>query len=349
MREEENKNQSRPDYASRPNAFRSQPEHHPLTLSYEDAAAIDAILENGGSKQYAQQDLDERTMRAAAWLETLGTHRVNQPPMDLAARTLAVVADERMKFEPAEEKREEAAAARGGIFSRRFAEFAAMAIAATVLLVVLIPGIGQARQTAMRAECASNQGSLGRAFASYAAAHSDALPSLASPMGASWQPMEPAAASPVNHSNTANILPLVREKFVSATEVARLTCPAVAPTTPVNWNAEMNDLPEGMRGYNLVNMYGPQKPTWDKKAGTIILADANPIFKAGCKSISENSPNHGGKGSMVLYADGSARWQQSAEIGPNHDNIWTVAEKPTLVGYTYTEAPQSVLDVFLSP
>jgi hypothetical protein len=238
----------------------------------------------------------------------------------------------------------------GHAFPRRLAEYAAMAIAATVLVAVLIPGIGNARDTAKRVACANNLRTVGGAFASFAGDHGNALPMLAMPAPAavSWKPVAPALASPTEHSNTANMLPLLREKYLA--EPARLACPAVAAAVPADWSPEQNDLPDALHGYNYTNMYGPDRPNWDHKTTTIILADRNPLFVTPrAEDIHENSPNHAGRGSMVLYADASARWQTTPDVGPKGDNIWTITTKPIPAAYTFREVPASADDVFLAP
>ena len=338
-----------PDYATRPEIYRNPPEVHPVTLSPEDAAVLDALLEQGAPQDQSELD-PARVKRLQDWLDALATHRVEQPPIDLMNRTLEAVTSDPFKIGGDASRPAPQAATRSHTLSRRLMEYAAMAIAASVLLMVLIPGIGQARQRAKIVACSDNLRVLGNAFDGYGAHNSGNLPFLASPMGASWRPMDPADASPMQHSNTANLLPLIRDDFLH--EPTRLACPAMAATLPNGWDATANDVPDSFRGYSYVNMFGPVKPRWDKKDAHIILADRNPIFSAsGCASIDQNSFNHAGKGSMVLYSDTSARWQLSPDIGPNGDNIWTVATNPTAdrAKYSYKETPADLNDVFLVP
>jgi hypothetical protein len=43
-------------------------------------------------------------------------------------------------------------------------------------------------------------------------------------------------------------------------------------------------------------------------------------------------------------------WELSPDIGPDHDNIWTIASgKEPLLVYTGREVPANLHDVFLCP
>jgi hypothetical protein len=342
-----------PDYATRPDVYRNPPEIHEVTLTPEDAAAVDAILDPPLEGEETAADA-ARVQRAQEWLTALSMHRVEQPPMDLLERTLeAVESDPMVKIGASVQMPAPTVRARSHAFSRRLVEYAAMAIAASVLLMVLIPGIGQARDTAKRVACADNLHIVSGAFEGFAKDNGGSLPSLASPLGGSWRAMDPAAASETEHSNTANLLPLLRKQYLS--EPSRLACPALAGSPPAGWTAAANDVPDAFRGYSYVNMFAAQKAQWDHRTTTIVLADRNPIFSPeGCKSVQENSHNHAGKGSMVLYADASARWQTTPDVGPGGDNIWTVSsgaprQAELASAYTYREAPADLNDVFLAP
>jgi hypothetical protein len=104
-------------------------------------------------------------------------------------------------------------------------------------------------------------------------------------------------------------------------------------------------------GYSYRNMYGVEKPKWDGQT-TIILADKNPAFGDIVRPEwdQKNSFNHDGNGTYVLRADDSASWEVTPNIGPNHDNIWSIGSgKEHLVIYTGRELPASLADVFLCP
>ena len=99
-------------------------------------------------------------------------------------------------------------------------------------------------------------------------------------------------------------------------------------------------------------MYVSERPKWDGLHGTIVLADKNPVFGDIMRPEldQKNTPNHDGKGSYLLCADGSAPWVTSPNVGPDNDNIWTIGTgHDRLAVYTGREAPVGMRDVFLCP
>ena len=60
--------------------------------------------------------------------------------------------------------------------------------------------------------------------------------------------------------------------------------------------------------------------------------------------------NHAGHGNYLVRADGAVTWETTPNVGPAHDNIWTLGSGPQyqtrLAG---TETPATEKDVFLSP
>ena len=330
-------------------------EERSVTLSAADAAAVDRLLEEGSDAALEELIAVEmrksadagRMERVGGWVQTIGSHQAAAVPAGLVERTLAAVEQERGSTEP------EAAVpvVRSAFFSRRFAEYGAMAIAASVLIAVLIPGISQARFNAKRYACAQNLGAMGRAFEQYAAVAGGELPSLAMPADHDFRPRELAAATETNHSNTANLIPLVRGNFA---KVQALACPGrvLGNVAAVAWNAGMSEIPEELRGYSYASLMGAFRPRWDHVGANIVLADRNPLFSAADgKDALGNSTNHGRDGNYILRANGAVDWEHSPNVGPNRDNIWTVAYKldPATQVYDGTEAPRVAGDVFLAP
>lgn len=314
-----------------------------------DAAAVDALLEHGGGWRMTGSVEPARVERVGAWLETIAAQRAAQPPQDLAARTLAAVQAEANspKADGGEENPTH------GLGLRRLAEYATVGLAASVLVAVVLPGLATARNSAKRVACANNLGTIGHGLDAYAVSYNGALPSLAAPADQNWMLRDPEAATPTNHSNAANLLPLVRGEQRHVRGVENFACPAQAANVSLaGWSAESNEIPEALLGYSYANLMGASPPRWDRQRGTIVLADRNPLFTGrGCATASVNSANHGGNGMYVLRADGAVTWETSPNVGPGGDNIWTVAYKtdPAQQQYRGTETPRSVRDVFLSP
>ena len=319
-------------------------EHEKLTLTAADAAAADAVLYGAAGGEPA------RRVRVESWLKVLDASPMPEPAGDLAARTMARVQAERMRLPGAAAGQPARASAPLGGWRRRLAEIGAMAVAAMLLLAVGFEGIGQARQSAKRTACAANMKLFASAFDNYASAGGGAgdgeLPMLAMPANKNWLRGNVVAGGPVAMSNAANLLPLVTGKYLP---VAALFCPgAGAPAGPVAVGA--NNVPGA--GYSYRDMYVDERPRWDKSRATIVLADKNPVFGdlVRAELSQSNSPNHAGKGNYVLCADGSVSWFTSPNVGPDHDNIWTIGTgNDRLAVYTGREVPVGAKDVFLCP
>ena len=314
-----------------------------VMLTPADAAAVDALLNGESGGEPARKE------RAEAWLRVLDNSPVPEPAGDLVARTLAAVQADRMRLPGAEEAPTAAAKASRtgthGVWRRRLAEIGAMAVAAALLLAVALEGVGQARKSAARQACAANLQQVATGFGAYGSMGQGELPMLALPANQNWLHGD-AEAEGAAANNAAHLLPLVTGQYLA---VKALFCAgAGVPAGPIT--VGRNALP-GI-GYSYRTMYGADRPKWDGLKTTIVLTDKNPVFEdiQRPEADQKNSPNHDGKGSYVVRADGSVTWETSPNIGPDHDNIWTIgAGKSRLVVYTGREVPASVADVFVCP
>lgn len=312
-------------------------ERHALTVHPQDAAILDELF---GDEPAAEADAARRA-RVTGWLAVAGRAQAAQPPGDLLARTLTAVAQERQR--PRAPAGAEAWRSRGFSFGRQLGQWATLAVAASLLMAVMVPGLGAARQHAKQVACSANLGAMGGAFATYAANSNGALPTLGASPDGNWLPHE-VRLGPGGHSNTANLLPLVRAGYASR---ERLVCPARSPM-PARFDPQANEIPDNIRGYSYVNLFGPA-PRWDQQTTTIILADRNPLFADGpVENPFLNSPNHGRRGTNVLNAAQEVQWVTTPNVGPDGDNIWTIGQTPRC-SYTGRETVQHVRDLFLSP
>lgn len=318
-----------------------------VTLTEADAAAMDAVLDGQNGAADAA-----RKARVEAWLAVLGTMPVPEPRGDLAQRALAAVGaiagEEPMKLAQAGGRQStETRETRGGWrWRRHMAEYAAMGVAACLLLAVTLVGLNQAKMSNARAVCAGNMRQLGIAFAGYAGNNNGQLPMIAMSANGNWLRGDPATGA---KNNAANLIPLLDRGLV---KVEALFCKgAGVPKEPVA--VEANALP--VIGYSYRNLYGDQPPRWDGSASTIVLTDKNPLFadgKNGGMSGDENrnSPNHEGHGNYILRADGDVTWDVNPNCGPSGDNIWTLGSgAQRLLVYNGTERPSSSNDVFVCP
>lgn len=234
-------------------------------------------------------------------------------------------------------------------FNQRAVDIWAMAAAACVLVVVTFFGLSQAQVHALRFACARNLQAVGRAMEQYASNNVGRLPEIAPPADRNWLPRSAPSGvvrSADAHSNLANLSPLI-EGAARYTSWERLVCPA-QPISAADLNAERCPA-WGSTGYSYVDQLGPYHHHW-VEAGTVpIMADANPIiYDLACRSADANSHNHGGYGQNVLFNDGSVIWETSANVGPDHHNIWTVGNPPILQ-YNGTQEPHHWSSVFLVP
>src|SRR5277367_507649 len=169
------------------------PDDIPLTLSPEDAAILDTLLEHGKTNESTSNS--ERATRVHGWLNILQASPTPKPSGDLAARTLTRLQSERMKLKPAPTPaRSENIPSIHFRGYRYLREIGAMAIAASLLAAVVTLGVSQARQSARRVACAENMHDLSLAFATYAANDRGELPELAESPDHNWLTPNPTVA-----------------------------------------------------------------------------------------------------------------------------------------------------------
>lgn len=326
-----------------------------VTLSPPDAAAVDALLDGplDPSCEKSEEQLQRHT-RAKAWLRVVGTAPVPEMPADLAARTLAAVKADCMYLPRAESAGapEEPAQAVGEAESpskiwarwrRRAAVIGSMGVAAMLLLAVAIQGFGTIRKSQARMACVSNLRSVALACGNYSSSFGGEMPMLAMPANHNWLYGNVETGA---RDNDSNLRPLVGSYIA----LAQLFCAGAGIPDVSALHVGRNELPA--ISYSYRNLYGAERPRWDRSHGTIMMADRNPVFAALARPGSEekNSQNHGGQGNNVMRADATVTWEITPDIGPNHDNIWTLGSgKDRQTHYLGTEVPADVNDVFVCP
>jgi len=343
------------DTNTTPNGPAGAPERYPVTLSAADAAIVDALLDHpetplrlaGDQPHPAAGTLPDAARQARVQQLFAALGRLPEPPVPagLHERTLRAARDDTLYLQgPQRNPMSDAAPEGGGLnLSRRLSQLGAVAVAASVLLAVLIPGIGQLRQKAYISTCTAHLQEMGSGLAGYAAAEAGVLPRLDNGDG-NWLPHDPSARS--GHSNTSNLLPLIQKGFVAA---SRLVCPGRGGLVVVDANTP--EIAEDQCGYSYANLFGAVRARWDGRSSTIVLADRNPLFDpVPSDDAQDNSINHHRQGNNALAADGSVIFATHPNIGPQGDNIWTIAEGRSYHrGYKGTEVVQTADDVFLAP
>lgn len=293
------------------------------------------------------------TARLAEIIELLAKSGEPTAPPGLAVRTMAAVrrCSSPDSFAVKSMIAPQAPKVRIG-WDRRRIDLAAMTVAAGLLFVVLISGIKQARFVAQRTACAGNLRALAGAFSSYAADDANMLPSIAPPADGNWLPVAdtPGQRRSANaHSNLANLRPLVaRGQFASW---KRLICPSCQVKRAMRLGGNpAKGLPTDDISYSYIDELGPYHHHWNGSGRVAVMADYNPLFQGKTRAVNENSNsfNHDLRGENILSDNGAVRWVTTPDVGPRHDNIWTVQGDAT-PPFTGREEPQSRSDILLVP
>lgn len=178
---------------------------------------------------------------------------------------------------------------------------------AAVLLIgasVVWPVMTTYRDNAIRQSNQANLAVAGIGFGSYAADYQGALPRVEDREAQQkWWRVQSSEPT----SNAANLFALARLQYT----------PEAALQSPGNPDAPRTPLPAGAMDWESIDQVSysyalPVGPR-DMHAGpVVVLADRSPVVRAILADrpvgLSENSPNHGGRGQHMLQGDGSVLW-----------------------------------------
>ena len=328
------------------------PEKPVQPLAEHEAAYMDALLEHG-TDGHAPTGAHDPTVCPPRLLEII--HALAQlppvePPLDLTRRTVAAAgAAPVLRITPhAGKSMLTNTRLKARTWDPRKADIAVMLIAAALLLTVTLFQLNKARTLAVQTDCADNLAMLGTAFGQYAATDGGLLPRIAVPADHDWLPrsMTPLAHRAANaHGNLANLAPMLNAR-TRYTAWTRMICPAVAglKVTRSSTHPAWSNV-----GYSYIDELSAYHHHWGQGGHIAIMADRNPLFYGGgAGQVNMNSWNHASRGQNVLYDDGSVFWRHTPDVGPQHDNIWTLGNPPMLV-YSGMEEPASRYDIILVP
>jgi len=327
--------------------FKSPQSPRIVGLSPEDAAAIDAILESSAGSVTPAAD-PQRQKRASELLDLIGELPAEDPPDDLAKRTVELVQEARLRQSLSISR--QSGGSEDTAWSFRWPDLAAIAASLLIAVGLLLPLMSNQRAQARRVACENRLAAAGMGLGSYVADHNGALPRRQTEPGTPWFHVgkEVAEGQPVE-SNSANLYLLVKLGYV---DLETLSCPSNvhAPRTVAAGATDWPDWKAVSFSYRHQNTPATLRINVNIKSGSPLLADKNPLFtiertEAGFvlkfredKSRVSPSEQHGGQGQNTLVADGSVDWMPTPVL-PNKDNMWLIDGISQYTGHEFPENP----------
>lgn len=318
------------------------------SLDATDAAAVDALVENGWSAEAVAGPTGERARRLERALASLGGTPVG------VGMTGELLVDATLSRVDAEIRRREAllraAALEGREAARgRFTLSDLVTVAAMLAFAfgVLWPMAASWRESARQVACADNLGTTASAFDMYARDHQGQMPVATAGFGGGpwWRVGDPG------HSHSANLFRLAKSGYAS---LAELSCSGNSSAL-VRGNARAMDdwrsIDEVSFSYQL-----PSRPVmiWSTPSRVVVLADKSPVIERAVRGErfdpEARSLNHRGRGQNVLMSDGSVIFL-TRPVLENGDNIWLpefLEDRPA-ARLTGMERPARETDAFVAP
>ena len=315
--------------------------HEPVALSPSDAAALDALVENGWSAASAPAHLRQRSNLIDSLVSALAS--ASSADEALLDATLARIERSRRTVAAVE--------ARPARFRMpHFADLLGVAAMLVIASAIMWPMVAGVRHQQMRVTESARLASAGLGFSMYANDHADRLPAAdATRAGRTPGVVWWNVGSP-GQSHAANLFVLVRAGYASPEDLASPANPfapiRIAPDA-LDWEA-----PEQVSfSYQLL---GPGSVRWSSPDRHVVLATRSPVIELARAGFAAdplmNSTLHRGMGQHVLFNDRSVRWLESP-VTPWGDNIWLPRQlerilTPTLRG---VELPAGHDDAFVGP
>ena len=242
-------------------------------------------------------------------------------------------------------------------FWRNLTEMAAVAASIILIVGVLVPTMGFARQKYWQRRCGVQLDSFFQGLSNYIADNNGQHPSVAIAAGAPWWKIGDQGQE--NQSNTRRVYLLVRNNYVRPGIF-------ICPGNKAGRNLQIE--PSDIRNYKdfhdrryvtySFQINCSQTPNGKLLCRKVVMADLNPLFeklpnydspfrlRLDQRLLIVNSSNHNRRGQNVLFGDGRVEFLKTRHTGTDHDDIFTLQDTDIYQG---CEMPLFETDFFLAP
>lgn len=243
-------------------------------------------------------------------------------------------------------------------FWRNLTEMAAIAASIMLIVGVLVPTMGYARQKHWQKKCGMQLGSYFQGLSNYISDHDGHQPSVATTAGAPWWKV--GYQGKENQSNTRRIYLLVRDNYVVP---GIFICPGNKAGRKLRIESSeiraYKDFPDRRYvTYSFKISCSTTQGGGKLLCRKVIMADLNPLFeelpnydsplkvRLDKQLLTVNSNGHNRRGQNVLFDDGSVEFLKTRRTGDAHDDIFTLQDTDIYQGI---EVPSCETDFFLAP
>lgn len=221
-----------------------------------------------------------------------------------------------------------------------------------LLASILVPTLNRARELTKRTVCSTNLNGIGQGIKLYTLSNGNRFPTVPLTGGASWGSKigdnwnsNPFVNTGNDRCNSTNMFLLIRGNYASG---KLFICPSTSDTEEPDFgNTGRWDFTGSTHiSFGMQNPYGFDNPlSISSPSSAAWFADGSPyVFEDGNVNAGQvntgssvvnwaggneddnkrngNSPNHNREGQNVCYGDGHVKWQENANCGTEHDNIY---------------------------
>jgi len=237
-------------------------------------------------------------------------------------------------------------------------KIAAAAAVFMLIIGVLVPTLGVARQRYRRQRCQMQMSGIFQGLSNYISDHDGQSPAVATTAGAPWWKVGDQGRE--NHSNTRHIYLLVKGGYV---ELSNFVCPGCKGEKPLQLTdsqiKRLKDFPSRRYVTYSFQIRCHRTGIGRLLCRKVLMADWNPLFEQlpedfsrqlqlqlNRKLLTLNSINHNRRGQNVMFGDGHVKFLKTRFIGIAKDDIFTLQDTDVYQG---CEVPSCETDFFLAP